>query len=67
MAFLNLVSHAGAIGAPFVVELKRIHPTLPFGMMGALAVIAGLLCLLLPETRGRPTLEVYENNINNGK
>ncbi len=65
MGFVGVVSRFGAVSAPFVVELKRIHPTLPFGLMGGLAVIAALLCLFLPETRGMPTAEVYENN--NGK
>lgn len=61
MAFLGVVSCIGALCAPFVVELKRIHPTLPFGLMGGLAVIAALMCLVLPETRGKPTAEVYDN------
>ena len=30
--------------------------------MGGLALIAALLCLFLPETRGVPTVEVYEGN-----
>ena len=34
-----------------------MHPILPYGIMGILALIAGLLCLLLPETRFKPTLE----------
>ena len=62
MGFVGVVSRFGAVSAPFVVELKRIHPTLPFGLMGGLAIIAALLCLFLPETRGVPTAEVYENN-----
>ena len=65
MGFVGVSSRIGAVSAPFVVELKRIHPTLPFGLMGGLAVIAALLCLILPETRGMPTAEVYDNN--NGK
>ena len=62
MAFVGVSSRIGAVSAPFVVELKRIHPTLPFGLMGGLTIIAALLCLFLPETRGEPTAEVYENN-----
>ena len=55
----------GSAAAPFVLELDRIHPTLPFAIMGDFAVAAALLCWVLPETRGRPTAEVYESN-NNG-
>jgi hypothetical protein len=65
MGLVGVVSRFGAVSAPFVVELKRIHPTLPFGLMGGLAVIAALLCLILPETRGMPTAEVYDNNNGN--
>ena len=55
----------GSAAAPFVLELDRIHSILPFAIMGCFAVGAALLCCVLPETRGRPTAEVYENN-NNG-
>ena len=65
MAVLSVVSYIGAMCAPFLVELNRVHPKLPYGTMAALAVISGLLCLILPETKGRPTVEIYENN--NGK
>ena len=34
-----------------------MHPLLPYGIMSALAFVAGILCLLLPETRFKPTLE----------
>ena len=30
--------------------------------MGGLALVAALLCFFLPETKGMPTVEVYENN-----
>lgn len=65
MAFVSIASRIGAICAPFVVDLKRIHPILPFGLMGSLAIAGSLCCLALPETRGMPTADVYENN--NGK
>lgn len=39
---------------------QRVHKLLPFGIMGLNALIAGLLCMTLPETRDQPTLEVME-------
>ena len=51
----------GSACAPFVLELKRIHETLPFGMMGAVALFAALLASALPETKGKPTPEVLED------
>lgn len=40
-----------------------MHPLLPYGIMGILALIAGLLCLLLPETRFKPTMENIRQEI----
>ena len=65
MSCMDLSACIGSAAAPFVLELDRIDPILPFGIMGVLAVVAALLCLTLPETRGMPTAEVYESN-NNG-
>ena len=62
MALMSVSTCLGSAAAPFVLELDRIHPILPFGLMGGLAVIAALLCLVLPETRGMPTAEVFESN-----
>ncbi|CAB4030252.1 organic cation transporter -like [Paramuricea clavata] len=61
MAITYVSTCLGSAAAPFVLELDRIHPILPFGLMGGLAVVAALLGLLLPETRGRPTAEVFES------
>ena len=40
-----------------------MHPLLPYGIMGIMAFIAALLCLLLPETRFKPTLENIDQEI----
>jgi hypothetical protein len=61
IAIVYIAACLGSAAAPFVLELDRIHPILPFGLMGGLAVVAALLGLLLPETRGRPTAEVFES------
>ena len=65
MGILYVSTCFGSAAAPFVLELDRIHGTLPFGLMGGLSMIASLLCLKLPETRGRPTVEVFESKSNN--
>ena len=36
----------------------RIHPLLPYGIMGANALIAGIVCLTGPETTNQPTQEI---------
>ncbi|CAB4004585.1 organic cation transporter -like [Paramuricea clavata] len=61
IAIVYVAACLGSAAAPFVLELDRINPILPFGLMGGLAIVAALLGLLLPETRGRPTAEVFES------
>ena len=61
MGLVGVVSRVGAVTSPFIVELKRIHPTLPFGLMGGLAIITALLCLILPETKDKATAEVVSD------
>ena len=51
----------------FSHQQKRVHPLLPFGIMGINALIAALLCLTLPETRNQPTLETFEREDANEK
>ena len=38
------------------------HHLLPYAVMGANALLCGLLCLTLPETANQPTLETIEVN-----
>lgn len=54
------IGRIGAFSAPFIVTLNRVHPLLPYGIMGILSLVAGLLYSTLPETKGRPTQEVIE-------
>ena len=65
MAVVVVSTCIGSAAAPFVLQLKRIHETLPFGIMGIVAFIAALLALVLPETKGKPTAEALEDR-NNG-
>ena len=39
-----------------------MHPLLPYGIMGANALLAGLLCQTLPETKGMPTAETMDSD-----
>lgn len=55
----------GSFLSPYVVFLQRYHALLPYGIMSALAFIAGILCFLLPETRFKPTLESVNQVLNN--
>lgn len=39
----------------------RVHALLPYGIMGANALLASVLCMTLPETRGTPTAEIMDS------
>ena len=43
---------------------NRVHLMLPYGIMGVLCLIAGGLCLILPETKGVATAETVDDNNN---
>ena len=39
---------------------RLVHPLLPYGIMGVNALLAGLVCQTLPETKGMPTAETMD-------
>ena len=43
------------------VSQRLVHPLLPYGIMGVNALLAGLLCQTLPETKGIPTPETMDS------
>lgn len=45
----------------------RIHPALPYGIMGFICLQSAVLALLLSETNGQSTLETLDDMINQGK
>lgn len=40
---------------------RLVHPLLPYAIMGGNALLAGLLCMTLPETKGMPTAETMDS------
>lgn len=50
----------GSLCSPFIVFTSRSHPLLPFAIMGVNALIAGVMCMTLPETNKQPTLETVK-------
>ncbi|CAH3161433.1 unnamed protein product [Porites lobata] len=59
-------ARVGSFLSPYVVFSQRVHPLLPFGIMGINALIAALLCMTLPETRNQPTLETFTTSDQQG-
>ncbi|KAL9985445.1 hypothetical protein ACROYT_G007856 [Oculina patagonica] len=58
MGMVSVASRIGAASSPFVVQMTRINPILPFALMGGLSFIAAVFCWILPETVGKRTAEV---------
>ncbi|EDO42171.1 predicted protein, partial [Nematostella vectensis] len=60
MGTSTAAARLGSFSAPYVVNLNRIHPLLPFGIMAVKALLAGILCMTLPETKGMATAETMD-------
>ncbi|XP_043523359.1 organic cation transporter protein [Frieseomelitta varia] len=60
----SAMSHVGSVAAPYVADLLGAAVWWgPTTLCGGLALIAGLLCLVLPETRGRPLANTVDEEI----
>ncbi|KOC64247.1 Organic cation transporter protein [Habropoda laboriosa] len=60
----SAMSHVGSVAAPYVADLLgAVVWWGPTTLCGCLALIAGLLCLVLPETRGRPLANTVNEEI----
>ncbi|CAK9831613.1 Organic cation transporter protein [Anthophora retusa] len=60
----SAMSHVGSVAAPYVADLLgAVVWWGPTTLCGCLALMAGLLCLVLPETRGRPLANTVNEEI----
>ncbi|KAL7858532.1 hypothetical protein AOLI_G00186340 [Acnodon oligacanthus] len=57
MGVCSMCSKTGSTIAPFFPYLSHYDRILPYILMGALSLLAGLLSILMPETRGVPLPE----------
>ncbi|PFX24490.1 Organic cation transporter protein [Stylophora pistillata] len=57
----------GSFSSPYIIYTERIHPILPYGIMGLNALVAALLSMFLDETRYQPTLETVERSEKNSE
>lgn len=53
MGLVGVFSRIGGIITPLVILLAKYHVAIPKLIYGGLPIGAGLLCMLLPETRGQ--------------
>ena len=56
-----MASRCGAARAPLQMTPAVYLPTLPWIIYGVCPILAGLLILLLPETRNMPLLEPIQD------
>lgn len=62
------MAHVGSIAAPYVVDLLGATAWwAPSTLCGVAAIIAGLLSLGLPETRGRPLADTVKEELAEGR
>ncbi|CAH1801212.1 unnamed protein product [Owenia fusiformis] len=57
----SMSARVGGVCAPFLMYLNVFHGNLSNIILGALAVLAGLLVFILPETRGKPLPETIDD------
>lgn len=53
MGLVSIFARVSGIITPLVMLLEQYHQALPMIIFGSLPIGAGLLCVLLPETRGK--------------
>ncbi|CAN7976725.1 unnamed protein product, partial [Ixodes persulcatus] len=57
----SMSARLGTIAAPFVAsDLGRLHPIMPMIVFGGMSLLAGVLTLTLPETRGQRLPQTIE-------
>ncbi|CAL7951878.1 unnamed protein product [Xylocopa violacea] len=60
----SAMSHVGSVAAPYVADLLgAVVWWGPTTLCGGLALMAGLLCSILPETRGRPLANTVDEEV----
>lgn len=57
MGCCSMAARVGTIISPFIIYLGQIYKALPYILMGCLALVGSFLCLILPESFGRPLPE----------
>lgn len=67
MGFVSMAARIGAMVAPFVSGTSSVYNWMPAVLFGCPPLIASLLVLLLPETKGQALPETIEDGENFGK
>ncbi|XP_011609712.2 solute carrier family 22 member 5-like isoform X1 [Takifugu rubripes] len=57
MGCCSMAARVGTIISPFIIYLGQYYKSLPYILMGSLAICGAVACLLLPETHKKPLPE----------
>ncbi|XP_051902141.1 solute carrier family 22 member 4-like [Hippocampus zosterae] len=57
MGCCSMAARVGTIISPFIIYLGQYYKALPYILMGSLAISGAFVCLLLPESFGKPLPE----------
>uniref|UniRef100_A0A673BZZ1 Solute carrier family 22 member 5-like n=1 Tax=Sphaeramia orbicularis TaxID=375764 RepID=A0A673BZZ1_9TELE len=57
MGCCSMAARIGTIISPFIIYLGQYYKSLPYILMGGLAIFGSTVCLILPETFGKPLPE----------
>lgn len=61
MGLVSIFARVSGIITPLVMLLEQYHQALPMLIFGSLPIGAGLLCALLPETRGQSVKDTLQD------
>ena len=60
MGMASVCARVGGMVAPQFLVLADFYKPLPLLLFGILSLIGGAMCLLLPETKGKPLPQNFE-------
>ncbi|XP_043833518.1 solute carrier family 22 member 13-like [Dromiciops gliroides] len=61
MGLVATFSRLGGILTPLVTLLDDYHHAIPLAIYGSLPVLVGVLCVMLPETKGKPLKDAIDD------
>lgn len=61
MGLVSIFSRIAGIITPLVMLLEQYHRAVPMIIFGSFPIVAGLLCALLPETRGQTLKDTIQD------
>lgn len=61
MGLVSIFSRIAGIITPLVMLLEQYHRAVPMVVFGSFPIVAGILCTLLPETKGQTLKDTIQD------